>query len=140
MQRCDGDDSFGPALGSGLDCHNFDFTIFFEDCIFSLIPSILVIVAAAYRVFLLLKRPKIINWPVGEALKHVSGSFFLLLLPNRHAFSLTLCADWFCYSRGIPGIAGRSLESWLWCPDATHRAREHPRAGVNICPRRSLRA
>ncbi|KAI0126691.1 P-loop containing nucleoside triphosphate hydrolase protein [Xylariales sp. AK1849] len=51
MQRCHGDDSFGPSLGSGSNCHNFDFTLLFEDCIFSLIPSVLVTIAASYRIY-----------------------------------------------------------------------------------------
>jgi ATP-binding cassette, subfamily C (CFTR/MRP), member 1 len=71
MKRCGGDDSFGPILGPGWDCHNFDFTILFEDCLFSLIPSIIAVLAAAYRIWGVFNRPKIVNWPLGRALKLV---------------------------------------------------------------------
>jgi hypothetical protein len=71
MKRCESDD-FGPTLGPGPDCHNFDFTLLFEDCILSLIPTIVAILACAYRACSISKRPKVITWSLARALKLVS--------------------------------------------------------------------
>ncbi|KAK6074727.1 ABC transporter [Seiridium cupressi] len=81
QQRCNGDDSFGPSLGPGSDCHNFDFTILFEDCVSSLIPSAVAILAAACRIYVVRNRSKVINWPDGRALK-LAGFLVLAILQS----------------------------------------------------------
>ncbi|ETS81802.1 hypothetical protein PFICI_06804 [Pestalotiopsis fici W106-1] len=86
MKRCK-DEDFGPALGPGPDCHNFDFTLLFEDCIFSLIPSVIAIIVCAYRASTIFKRSKVISWSLARALKLTS---FLLLV----IFQLALAAIW----------------------------------------------
>lgn len=74
MLRCSGDDSFGPVLGPGSACYNFDFTLFFEELIFSLIPSALVVIAAISRGVAVWGRPLSVKWPAGKALKHVRST------------------------------------------------------------------
>ena len=75
MFRCSGDDTFGPTLGSSSpnpSCYNFDFTLVFEDSIFSILPCGIVIILGAWRLFALAKRPVAIQWPLLRALKAVS--------------------------------------------------------------------
>ena len=74
MNRCNGDDQFGPTLGHGIDCYYFDFTLYFEECIFSLVPAILGITVALLRIYSVLGRLRQIEWPIGKALKQVSRS------------------------------------------------------------------
>jgi ATP-binding cassette, subfamily C (CFTR/MRP), member 1 len=72
MLRCSGDDSFGPALGPDFTgCYNFDFTLLFEDAIFSTAPCALVLPLAALRLHALLRRPASVHWAFLGALKLV---------------------------------------------------------------------
>lgn len=74
MFRCSGDDSFGPVLDPSflnLGCYNFDFTLVFEDSILSITPCGLVLLLAAWRLYILLRRPVVVFWPLIRALKLV---------------------------------------------------------------------
>lgn len=72
MKRCDNDNAFGPALGPGPDCHNFDFTLLFEDSILSLVPSIVFILVCIFRTYSIFRISKVISWPLGRTSKIVS--------------------------------------------------------------------
>lgn len=74
MNRCHGDDGFGRTLDYNFHCYSFDFTLYFEECIFSLVPAILAVVLASFRIYSVLGRPRTIEWPVGRALKQVRKS------------------------------------------------------------------
>ena len=56
MERCAGDDTFGPVLETGL-CYSFDFTLVFEECIFAVVPCALFLLLAAARIWKLWNRP-----------------------------------------------------------------------------------
>jgi hypothetical protein len=76
MNRCDPslDDHFGPA--SGIQCRNFDFTIFFEQTILSIGPSSAFILLASARILILFRhRTQVVG---------VSGLYyFKILSPKR---------------------------------------------------------
>ncbi|KAH8196275.1 hypothetical protein TruAng_009556 [Truncatella angustata] len=93
MKRCDDGDSFGPSLGPGFDCHNFDFTVLFEDYIFSLVPSTIVILLAAHRIYRVYYMSKVVNWPLGRALK-------LVVYTSLAVFQCALIALW-CGRYGV---------------------------------------
>jgi ATP-binding cassette, subfamily C (CFTR/MRP), member 1 len=72
MLRCSGDDTFGPVLGSApIGCYNFDFTLLFEEAIFTIAPCALVLPLAAWRLFRVIRRPVLVQWPIVHALKFV---------------------------------------------------------------------
>lgn len=76
MFRCSGDDTFGPVLGSSLlnpGCYNFDFTLVFEDSIFTIAPCGILLLLAGWRLYSLFQRQAIVHWPVVRALKNVSA-------------------------------------------------------------------
>jgi len=50
------DQSFGPRVN--IECRPFDFTLLFEDVVFSCIPAALLLVSAPIYITLLLRRPK----------------------------------------------------------------------------------
>lgn len=75
MVRCSGDDTFGPVLGSSIlnsGCYNFDFTVIFEDSIFSIVPCGIVILLIIWRLYSLVGRQAVVRWPLLHALKLVS--------------------------------------------------------------------
>jgi hypothetical protein len=75
MPRCSGDDTFGPVLGSSLlkpGCYNFDFTVVFEDSIFSIVPCGFVLLLNIWRLYNLIGRKDVVRWPLLHALKLVS--------------------------------------------------------------------
>jgi len=86
MERCPGDDRFGPVLDAGkLACYGFDFTLVFEESIFSIVPCVILIPLAAARLRRLWSRPvetyrlhkpwessALANWPLVLGLKLVS--------------------------------------------------------------------
>lgn len=72
MKRCDNDNDFGPALGPGPDCHNFDFTLLFEDSILSLVPSVFIILVCVFHIYNIFSIPTVISWPLGRTSKIVS--------------------------------------------------------------------
>lgn len=120
MNRCGDDNSFGPTLGHSLDCYDFDFTLYFEDCIFSLVPAVLSISVALRRIYSLLGRPRAVQWPVGRALKQVRESLFLEALDyigTRFAHNIP---DNIRCTRSVPDSTGRTLEAGLWNSDAAH--------------------
>jgi hypothetical protein len=80
MLRCLGDYSFGPVLGTafpfpdseGFDsCYNFDFTLVFEESIFSIAPCAILLLFTIWRIAQLYRRPNIVSWPWMRALKLV---------------------------------------------------------------------
>jgi len=71
MNRCAGDEGFGPALSNGPGCYSFDFTLAFEDYFFSIAPCALAISLAAWRLYTLVGREAVIKWPAIRALKLV---------------------------------------------------------------------
>jgi hypothetical protein len=90
MQRCEGDTSFGPTLKPGTNCDDFDFTLLFEESIFSLAPSTLVWIAVFCRAYSLLGQPKILHHPFACALKLVNLTWFFTAL---NMVELTTFAD-----------------------------------------------
>ncbi|KAK0644149.1 ABC transporter [Cercophora newfieldiana] len=59
MDRCPGDDTFGPVLEHhDGNCYNFDFTLVFEESIFSIAPCIIVLPLAAVRWWHLWSKPR----------------------------------------------------------------------------------
>jgi len=74
MFRCGGDDGIGPVLGSAFfnpGCYDFDFTLVFEDVLFSIIPCGVFLLLAAWRLYALRSRPVIVRWPLLRAMKQV---------------------------------------------------------------------
>ena len=74
MYRCGGDDDIGPVLGSAIfnpGCYNFDFTLVFEDVLFSIVPCAFFSLLAAWRIYILRTRPVVVRWPLLRALKQV---------------------------------------------------------------------
>ncbi|KAK3935755.1 P-loop containing nucleoside triphosphate hydrolase protein [Diplogelasinospora grovesii] len=71
MIRCTGDNNFGPVLEPGLvtDCYNFDFTLVFEESIFSIAPCAIALLNAAFRLYRLSKRQTVVQWPLLRAFK-----------------------------------------------------------------------
>lgn len=126
MNRCHGDDGFGPTLDYNFHCYHFDFTLYFEECIFSLVPAILAITLALLRIYSVLGRPRTIEWPVGRALKLVRMSSSRSTRVTRSANHTIDCL----YGAGnFPGYAYHTLESWLRIPDAAHHTIECYRFG-----------
>lgn len=87
MERCPGDDTFGPVLEPGR-CYSFDFTLVFEESIFAIVPCAVVLPLTAARLWQLWNRPVTVyrahkkwettpaaNWPLVLGLKLV-GSLF----------------------------------------------------------------
>jgi len=87
MERCPGDDTFGPVLEPG-HCYSFDFTLVFEESIFAIVPCAVVLPLTAARLWQLCNRPVTVyrphkkwettpaaNWPLVLGLKLV-GSLF----------------------------------------------------------------
>ncbi|KAK0715388.1 P-loop containing nucleoside triphosphate hydrolase protein [Lasiosphaeris hirsuta] len=74
VNRCAGDGTFGPALGHGpsTPCYEFDFTLVFEDSIFSIAPCAIVLLLAASRLHQLWRRPVLVNWPLIRTSKWVA--------------------------------------------------------------------
>ncbi len=112
MIRCSGDDTFGPVLGPESDgCYNFDFTLVFEESIFSIVPCAIVLPLAAVRLYFLLRRPVSVRWQLLQAAKLVcrSSIWVSLLdikahrtgyrLPMSHKLPCNL--RWRCY--GVQG-------------------------------------
>ncbi len=85
MVRCGNDDSFGPVLTAGPGCYEFDFTLVFEDSIFSIAPCGLVILLAAWRLHRLIGRPTVVQWPLLRALKLVCGGANARQRPGKDA-------------------------------------------------------
>lgn len=73
MVRCSGDDTFGPVLNHTSDngCYNFDFTLVFEDSIFSIVPCSIVTLLTAWRLYGLVGKKVVVQWPLLHALKLV---------------------------------------------------------------------
>lgn len=73
MVRCAGDETFGPILGSSASgCYNFDFTIVFEDSIFTIVPCGIFLLTSTWRLYYLLSKEVVVQWPLLYALKLVS--------------------------------------------------------------------
>lgn len=64
------DQSLGPSV---LGCRgDFDFTVKFEQLFFSLTPSVIFIILSLWRIYLLAKRPTIVDAPLLRLVKLVS--------------------------------------------------------------------
>jgi len=72
MNRCPGDDSFGPVLSYASDCYNFDFTLVFEDAILAIPPAAILIPLAAWRLAHLVKSRTVVKWSSLRFVKIVS--------------------------------------------------------------------
>ncbi len=86
MDRCGDDDSFGPVLGYAPDCYNFDFTLVFEDIIFSLAPCGIAILLAVWRLYDIVRQPVIVKWPLFGDLKLVGVRRGLAPFESPNAF------------------------------------------------------
>ncbi|KAI1651140.1 putative ABC multidrug transporter [Daldinia loculata] len=75
------DQSLGPSV---LGCRgDFDFTVKFEQLFFSLTPSVIFIILSLWRIYLLAKRPTIVDAPLLRLVKlGVLGSYTLLELSS----------------------------------------------------------
>ncbi|CAK7197974.1 hypothetical protein SEUCBS139899_000628 [Sporothrix eucalyptigena] len=87
MVRCGNDESFGPVLTPGPDCYSFDFTLTFEDYIFSIAICGIAVLLAFVRIFLLFKRDAIVRWPLLRAIKLLA---FLALIGLQLAIAVLL--------------------------------------------------
>ncbi|KAK3353395.1 ABC transporter [Lasiosphaeria hispida] len=74
VNRCAGDDTFGPVLGRGFitPCYEFDFTLVFEDSIFSIAPCAIVLPLVAFRLHQIWRRPVVVSWPLIRTSKWVA--------------------------------------------------------------------
>jgi ATP-binding cassette, subfamily C (CFTR/MRP), member 1 len=101
MERCPGDNGFGPVLEQG-PCHSFDFTLAFEESIFAIAPCTIAIPLIAARLWQLWNRPvtayrphqkwepsSAANWPLVLGLKLVS---ILLFSPRSRSLINTQAA------------------------------------------------
>jgi len=75
FSTCSNDDAFGPGVSGCRD--NFDFTVKFELLIFSIVPAVLFIVLAIWRVALLMRKPVIVHAPKLQLLKLVNTNDYL---------------------------------------------------------------
>lgn len=150
MDRCPGDNTFGPTLGPRVGgCYDFDFTLVFEESIFSIAPCALVIPAAIFRLrtllnFSLLSQKneqelgQFIQWPLARALKLVRPSTTL----TQKRQGLTTTAGRIRCLGVLSACLGIALGNRLWSQDTNHPgigdSEPHIDAGV-ACPIR-LRA
>jgi hypothetical protein len=68
------EDLFGPIVASSC-LHGFDFTLLFEECIFTLLPLALVSLAALIRIWKLHSASEKVNRSWSYAMKEVCGQF-----------------------------------------------------------------
>ncbi len=68
--HCLNDDTLGPVVIGCRD--NFDFTIVFEQSVFSIVPSVLFVALAAARIARLRGKPQVVAARSFQALKIVS--------------------------------------------------------------------
>ena len=69
---CAADSNFGPTLGPGAACRNFDFTKTFEAAFFELAPSLFVLPLVAHRAWCIFRRAKVVVWILPFFVKSVS--------------------------------------------------------------------
>lgn len=67
------DDSFGPTVHLQSCRDGFDFTLLFEESIFAILPSVLLLCAVPVRLRSLYRRPDAVNWPLLRVIKLVSS-------------------------------------------------------------------
>ncbi|OTA90463.1 hypothetical protein M434DRAFT_77909 [Hypoxylon sp. CO27-5] len=86
------DQSLGPSV---LGCRgDFDFTIKFEQLVFSLVPSVIFIIASLWRIALIIRRPTIVGAPLlqlaklGVLISYASLELALLILIAVLPFSV----------------------------------------------------
>ncbi|KAK8102128.1 ABC transporter [Apiospora sp. TS-2023a] len=73
---CQYDWDLGPTLPSANDsthCREFDFTVAFEDTVFSLVPSIFLLCCVFYSLPSVLATPRVIDWPAAALAKLVGS-------------------------------------------------------------------
>jgi len=79
---CANDHSFGPTVEG---CRgDFDFTIVFEQSIFSIAPSTCFILLATARLFYLTKKPRILSYGSFQLAKLVSHCHYLSQFSNMY--------------------------------------------------------
>lgn len=76
---CHYDDTLGPTLPqeATAGCRMFDFTLAFEDLIFTLIPCLLVLPTIALCIRRVIPQPKYIDWKICWSAKLVSHGHVL---------------------------------------------------------------
>jgi len=106
MLRCHGDDGIGPVLEPALflsGCYDFDFTLVFEDVLFSILPCGVFLLLAAWRVAVLRARPVLVRWPLLRASKQVrvethssqvASQDYLLTRVYRWPLPFRPCSSW----------------------------------------------
>jgi hypothetical protein len=64
------DDNFGPTVYSNT-CQRFDFSLLFEDAIFSILPGCLFLLASFARMIVLYRKPLIARWTLLHSINSV---------------------------------------------------------------------
>ncbi|KAH6640025.1 P-loop containing nucleoside triphosphate hydrolase protein [Truncatella angustata] len=96
FSTCNNDDSFGPGVSGCRD--DFDFTIGFEQLVFSVVPSALFIILAIWRIALFMRRPQIVHAPTLRLVKLgtiailAALEFVLLILAAIRSLDITSLA------------------------------------------------
>lgn len=77
VTRCaEADQSFGPAVASS--CRAFDFTLVFEHIFFSLLPAVVLILSAGFRLWALRRAETEVAGVFLQASKQVSHELMLM--------------------------------------------------------------
>ena len=144
MFRCSGDDTFGPVLGSSSPnpgCYNFDFTLVFEDSIFSILPCGIAIVLGAWRLYALVKRQVAVQWPLLRALKAVSfcAASINCRGPLYERLLISVIAVCLYSSIHLPACLGLASSHWPWRGHQDNSCREYPALGHDTWPAHPLR-
>lgn len=89
---CDYDQTFGPALPGRTEpgCRPFDFTILFEDVVFSLLPSLLTLPVTILSIHYTMANPSVVHWTYCWVAKMVCISDMLWLLIADGVSRLTM--------------------------------------------------
>lgn len=117
MIRCGDDSSFGPVLTAGPNCLDFDFTLVFEDYIFSIAPYGIGLLLAAYRIYSLLGQKAVVRWPFVRALKLVSCQEYMPPFSSgahmrRSPMRSWLPCNWSWWSCTVQDMACVSTPRW----------------------------
>jgi len=160
MFRCSGDNTIGPVLTSAFvnpNCYDFDFTLVFEDSLFSIIPCGIVLLVTAWRLHTLVRRDTIVRWPLLRALKLVSPLELTSSLPLNGpcvifgcTVLVTVCLfvsvdtyfdvlGYFRYSSRPPAVSSGPGGLWTWNRHAYYRGCQRRGPGVHGGPTHSRR-
>ena len=110
LAGCLNEDTLGPGVKGCRD--DFDFTIKFEQLVFSVLPSVLLIVASIWRVRYLSTSVVVVHAPLLQSLKLVSHFAMNVILEKLINILFT------GLDTGIYDCAQRwSCSCWTWCSE-----------------------